>query len=156
MQCEMQQKYHVLARGIMLSGEYLLVAHCIGMDNTFLPGGHVEFREGMQESLSREIFEEMGLQCEVKQYIGAVEAGYEDNNVYHQEINHLFIADAQGIDHSRNPESKEQHLEFYWIHVNEMDKHNLLPYPVREAITHCKSGNRTPFWGSDIASSGES
>ncbi|WP_231586788.1 NUDIX domain-containing protein [Paenibacillus sp. E194] len=104
------------------------MAHCIGMDNTFLPGGHVEFREGMQESLSREIFEELGLQCEVKQYIGAVEAGYEDNNVYHQEINHLFIADAQGIEHSWNPESKEQHLEFYWIHVNEMDEHNLLPY----------------------------
>ncbi len=39
---EKNQKYHVLARAVILSGEYLLVAHCIGMENTFLPGGHVE------------------------------------------------------------------------------------------------------------------
>ncbi|MGG0813695.1 NUDIX domain-containing protein [Paenibacillus alvei] len=155
MQREVRQKYHVLARGIVLSGDYLLVAHCIGMDNTFLPGGHVEFQEGMKDSLSREIFEEMGLQCKVKQYIGAVEAGYEDNDVYHQEINHLFITDIYDIDPTRNPESKEAHLDFYWIHINEMEEHNLLPYPVREAITHYKNGNQTPFWGSDIASSGE-
>ncbi|WP_228101441.1 hypothetical protein [Paenibacillus donghaensis] len=42
------QKYHVLARGIIISEENLLVAHFKGMDNTFLPGGHVEFREGMR------------------------------------------------------------------------------------------------------------
>lgn len=34
------EKYHVLARGIILSHNYLLVAHCIGMDNN-------SCREGM-------------------------------------------------------------------------------------------------------------
>lgn len=34
--------YHVLARGVIIKDFHLLVAHCKGMDNTFLPGGHVE------------------------------------------------------------------------------------------------------------------
>lgn len=54
------QKYHVLARGVILSDGNLLIAHCKGMDNTFLPGGHVEFKEGMRTTLSREIKEEFG------------------------------------------------------------------------------------------------
>lgn len=48
-----KKKYHVLARGVIVSSDYILVAHCIGMDNTFLPGGHVEFNEGNRNAASR-------------------------------------------------------------------------------------------------------
>ncbi|MBP1960986.1 NUDIX domain-containing protein [Paenibacillus aceris] len=131
-----EHKYHVLARGIILSGDCILVAHCIGMDNTFLPGGHIEFREGIRTSLAREIKEELGLESEVKVYLGAVEAEFDQEEVYHQEMNHLFIADIPAINHLQNPESKEKHLEFFWIPLNEMETHNLQPYPVRTVIAN--------------------
>ncbi|MFD1178006.1 NUDIX domain-containing protein [Paenibacillus puldeungensis] len=134
MQQETKQRYHVLARGVFLSGDHLLVAHCIGMDNTFLPGGHVEFHEGIRATLAREIQEELGLASTVKQYLGAVEAEHEEEGVYNQEINHLFIAELEGVDHTDNPPSQEKHLEFYWIPVSGMEEHNVLPEPVRKVI----------------------
>ncbi|RRJ61697.1 NUDIX domain-containing protein [Paenibacillus oralis] len=142
------EKYHVLARGIILSQDCLLVAHCIGMDNTFLPGGHVEFREGIRKTLAREIHEELGLTCEVKQYIGAVEADYEDQGIYHQEINHLFITELEGADPTRNPVSQEKHLEFYWIPIDEMELHHLLPAPIRKVIKNYVDQARGPYFES--------
>ena len=135
------KKYHVLARGVIISSEYILVAHCIGMDNTFLPGGHVEFNEGIKTTLSREIQEELGLSSEVQEYLGAVEAEFEQPDIYHQEINHVFSVAIPEIDHARNPDSIEKHLEFYWIHVNDMEKHNLQPYPVRILIENLIKNN---------------
>ncbi|WP_237100415.1 NUDIX domain-containing protein [Paenibacillus azoreducens] len=142
------QKYHVLARGIIISEENLLVAHCKGMDNTFLPGGHVEFREGMRTTLSREIKEELGQDCIVHEYLGCVEADFELPDTYHQEINHLFRVVLPSINHDLNPESKESHLEFYWIRINDMEQHNLQPYPVRDIIVRYFNKEEGPFWES--------
>ncbi|MGG6310375.1 NUDIX domain-containing protein [Paenibacillus macerans] len=146
-----KEKYHVLARGVILSGNKLLVAHCIGEDNTFLPGGHVEFHEGTRSSLRREIDEELGLRCEVHGYLGAVEAAYQTYDIYHQEINHLFLVVLSDIDPSINPESKEKHLEFYWIPVADMDKHHLLPHPVRTIIiNYVEHQEQGPHWLSTL------
>lgn len=143
-------KYHVLARGVIISKESILVAHCKGMDNTFLPGGHVEFREGMKTTLSREIKEELGRDCLVQEYIGCVEADYESSNIYHQEINHLFRVELPDIHTDLNPVSKENHLEFYWIKINDMEQHNLQPYPVRDIIVRYLNKEKGALWDSTL------
>lgn len=144
---EPKKKYHVLARGVITSAEYILVAHCIGMDNTFLPGGHVEFNEGIKTSLEREIQEELGLESQVGQYLGLVEADFELPDPYHQEINHLFTVSISELNHTYNPVSKEKHLEFYWVHVNEMENHNLQPYHVRTIIKdHMNKTLKGPYF----------
>lgn len=143
-----KQKYHVLARGIIISEGNILVAHCKGMDNTFLPGGHVEFREGMRTTLSREIKEELGQDSIVQEYIGCVEADFDHNDTYHQEINHLFRVVLPKVNYELNPESKENHLEFYWIRVSEMEQHNLQPYPVRDVVVRYLNKEEGPFWES--------
>lgn len=147
------QKYHVLARGAILADYHLLVAHCKGMDHTFLPGGHVEFHESIRTSLQREIHEELGLACEVGAYIGAVEAAYEDKGVYHQEIGHVFVTRLDHPDPGTNPTSQEDHLEFYWIPLDDMEKHNLLPVPVRSMIENYVKGVAWPFFGSTFEDS---
>lgn len=145
---EKAAKYHVLARGVILVDDHLLVAHCIGMDNTFLPGGHVEFHESIRTSLHREIYEELGFISEVGPYLGAVEAEHEDEGTYHQEINHVFMTKLENVDNRKNPESKESHLEFYWIPISEMDKHNLLPLPMRRIIEYYMKGIPGPYFES--------
>ncbi|MFC5406874.1 NUDIX domain-containing protein [Cohnella soli] len=144
------QTYHVLARGIILSDDFILIAHCKGMDNTFLPGGHVEFKESIRKTLTREIMEELGQECSIQQYIGCVEADFELPESYHQEINHLFIVALNKINHEVNPTSNENHLEFYWIHKNDMDKYNLQPSPVRDLIMRYINKEQGPFWESTI------
>jgi 8-oxo-dGTP diphosphatase len=130
-----KRSFHPLARAVILSNEHILVAHCKGMDNTFLPGGHVEYNEGIKRTLTREIEEEMGLNGRVIQYLGTVEAHFDLDDKFHQEVNHLFLFEIPEINNLSNLESKESHLEFYWVHYKDMKKENLQPYPLRKLIT---------------------
>ncbi|OPA73786.1 NUDIX hydrolase [Paenibacillus selenitireducens] len=148
----LNQKYHVLARGVILSEGHILVAHCKGMDNTFLPGGHVEFKEGIRATLSREIKEEFGQESTVQKYIGCVEADYETDDTYHQEINHMFRVELSELNYPAEAVSNESHLEFYWIPIHEMERHNVLPAAVRDVIRRYIDQEDGPFWESEMES----
>jgi hypothetical protein len=37
--------FHILSRGIIIDDDYILVAKAKNADNTFLPGGHLEFKK---------------------------------------------------------------------------------------------------------------
>ena len=105
--------FHVLARGIIIDDGYILVAKLKNGNNTFLPGGHLEFNENLKQALERELFEEIGIKGNIEEYIGCLEAKWMENNIYNQEINHIFI--VNGINKNMNIKSKENHLEIYWL-----------------------------------------
>jgi ADP-ribose pyrophosphatase YjhB (NUDIX family) len=139
-------KLHILARGIILDKNKLLV--CKNSTNTFLPGGHLEFMDDLEKTLKREIFEEMGLECEVSDYIGCVECIWEENNIYHQEIDHIF--QINGINEQTLIKSKEKHIEFYWINIEDMEKENFLPISVRKIIMNKYNGKTGLQYYSEI------
>ena len=74
-------KFHFLARGIILEKGKVLLAHQKGAENTFLPGGHIEIGEKVELALVREIKEEIGGKAIIKQFIGAVECSWVENNL---------------------------------------------------------------------------
>ena len=41
--------FHILSRGIIIDGDYILIARAQNTHNTFLPGGHLEFKENHLE-----------------------------------------------------------------------------------------------------------
>ena len=131
--------FHVLARGIIIDDGYILVAKLKNGNNTFLPGGHLEFNENLKQALERELFEEIGIKGYIEEYIGCLEAKWMENNIYNQEINHIFI--INGINKNMNIKSKENHLEIYWLKIcdDEMEKENLLPYSMREIVKNIKN-----------------
>jgi len=124
--------FHILSRGIIIDSDYILVAKAKNADNTFLPGGHLEFNENLKESLKREIMEEIGINCNIGEYIGCVEAQWIENNITNQEINHVFM--VNGINKQLKIKSKENHLDIFWIKINDMEKENLLPKSIRKIV----------------------
>jgi 8-oxo-dGTP pyrophosphatase MutT (NUDIX family) len=120
--------FHILARGIIIDVDYILVAKAKNANNIFLPGGHLEFNENLKRALHREIMEEIGINCIIDEYIGCIENQWTENNIINQEINHLFM--VKGIKKQMEIKSKEKHLEFHWIKINDMEKENLLPYSI--------------------------
>ena len=140
-------KFHYLARGIILEKGKVLLAHQKGAGNTFLPGGHIEIGEKAELGLVREIEEEMGKKAIIKQFIGAVECSWFENDQGNHEINLLFEVQVPDLDSSEPPVSQESHLEFIWVKPTELKTHNLLPEPLIACLMTWGLGFHG-YWGS--------
>ena len=144
----MNKPFHYLVRGIIRDKDYVLLAHEKKADNTFLPGGHIEFGEKAEDALSREILEEINKKSKIGRFDGAVEAGWSNNGIKNYEINLIFEVIIEGLSMSQNPLSCEDHLEFFWVHVDDLQKHNLLPNPMIDCIQDLEKDEA--YWNSTL------
>jgi 8-oxo-dGTP diphosphatase len=142
-------KFHYLARGIIYVNGKVLLAHQRGTDNTFLPGGHIGMGEKADAALIREMYEEIGETAIVKQFIGAVECTWTENDQDNHEINLVFELFIPNLDSSKPPVSQESHLEFMWVEPVELKAHNLQPYPMMECLMNWECGYHA-YWGSSF------
>jgi len=131
--------FHILAKSIIIDHDCILVVKAKNSDNTFLPGGHLEFNENLKSTLAREIREEIGIDCTVGEYIGCVEAKWIENSIINQEINHVFL--VNGINKNIEIKSKESHLNIYWIKIDDIEKENLLPISMRKMVESVYKNN---------------
>ena len=141
---------HLIARAFILNNQHVLLAHQKGADNTFLPGGHIKTGERATTALKRELNEELGLPLEIEGFLGYVEAVWKDGKMENFEINLVFKASVKGLDYNSPLISYEEHLEFLWSSVGDLEKNNLLPYPLQKLIINYISGNKSIWWASNI------
>ncbi len=85
------------------------------------------------------------------QWIEGVHEGSLKENRHRHQINHVFAALLPKVDTLPTLESREDHLEFFWVRPSELSQGNLLPSPLIELVEHFVNGDRTPFWGSTFA-----
>jgi 8-oxo-dGTP pyrophosphatase MutT (NUDIX family) len=144
------KRFHIIARALVLSGQHVLLAHQKGASNTFLPGGHIDTGESAAFSIQREIHEELGLDSEIEHFLGCVEADWVVGGQENYEINLIFKTKINDLNHESPLVSREKHLEFFWSQVSDLDKNNLLPYPLRKLITGYVSGDMTIWWATTL------
>ncbi len=152
----MEHSITLLTRGVVLDDGRLLLCRQVGSAHTFLPGGHVEFLESCSAALEREIEEELGVDCQVGRYLGAVEhqwfgpvhpGGASSDR---HEIAHFFAVSLDGIGSGISPPSLENHLEFVWVDLDDLDRHNLRPILLRDLIQQLAAGDKSIWWGSSL------
>ncbi len=124
--------------------DYILLVKEVDSDFFFLPGGHIEHGEGARVGLQRELAEELNLDSEVKDFKGALESSWYQDGVLNCEINLIFEVTIHNIDWSIKPNSQEDHIEFQWVKVSNLDEVNLLPDPVVGIINSSNSN----YWAS--------
>jgi len=140
------KQFHLIARAVIFNGNNVLLARQKGMDNTFLPGGHIEIGESVVTALKREINEELGLDLDVEEYLGVVEANWVCGGREHFEINHVFKANIKDLNFDSPLKSCEDHLEFLWSSIGDLNENNLLPHPLKRLITMYAAGDKSIWW----------
>ncbi|EJR54830.1 hypothetical protein IIM_01770 [Bacillus cereus VD107] len=148
----MNSKFHHIVRAVMIKDEKLLVAEYIG-HHYFLPGGHVEVGESAENALIRELREELGVSCSIKQFLGVIENQWQDKETLHHEINHVFEIDSQELNYDLEPISRESHLAFHWIEFNKetLNTYKIMPMPsVKELLEKRLSDKLLNCWISNF------
>src|SRR3989344_2064302 len=114
----------IIARGILVREDYILLCQNKREGYWYLPGGHVEKEESAAEALAREIKEETGADAAVGAFAGAYENAFIQKKKKVFEINLFFSAKATLPE---EPVSKESHIHFEWKHIDELPLITLKP-----------------------------
>ena len=131
----------LIARAVCVRDNKLLLCKAKDSDWYFLPGGHVEFGEKAKVALAREIMEEAGVKAEIQDFIGAAENTYDRDNGAIHELNLVFACHIA----ETNVQSKEEHIEFFWIALNEIIDVTVRPEHLTKAVLAWLE-NPKPFW----------
>ena len=143
-------RHHILARAVIVSGGHVLVAKAKDASNTFLPGGHVEFGEGLEATLIRELQEEIGVTASVKRYLGVIEHWWDEVETRNYELNHCFELESDDLHYGRIVQSREAHLEFLWLRFDKLEASNLQPFPLQKLLRDFTSDLERAWWASTL------
>ena len=137
------ENFEVIARAVVVQSGKILLCRAKEKGHYFFPGGHVEKDERTEVALKREFLEELGAQIGKTAFIGAVENIFKDSYAHH-EMNLVFEAEVLQ-DEFR---SKEDHLEFELISLDEFAGKKVLPASLKEAVVEWLK-DRKVFWRSE-------
>ncbi len=126
----MSQQLELIVRALIIKNRKILVCQTNGRGYYFLPGGHVEFGETMQEALKRELYEEMEAKVVQSQFIGGFENLFEQDGEKKHEVSFIFQADIDITDVI----AKEAHISFFWFTMDEFINENIVPSALKDAI----------------------
>lgn len=121
------QNIENIVRLIIKKEDKILLCKSKEQGHYFLPGGHVEFGDSLEKTIYKEMEEELALKeddlfdISFRNYL---ENTYGEGEKMHHEINFIFETKLkEGIE----IKSQEDHIDFEWISIHDVNKINLLP-----------------------------
>ena len=123
----MNQTIEVIARGLLIKENHLLVCKGTNAPYVYLPGGHIEFFETAEDALHREWNEELACDCIIQKYLTHFEERFFVNNKKFHEYTFLYQVDCEKLSLNEPLPHPEEDLFFQWL---PLDKKLSLPlYP---------------------------
>ena len=140
--------FEICARAVILKDGKILLCKRKNRSYYFFPGGHVEFGEKAEDTLKREIKEEINAEISKIEYIGTVENVFNDTDegARHHEINLVFSAEIEKTEAS----ALESWLEYAWLAIPEFEKSEVKPSTLKKSVRQWL-GDKKTFWGSEIS-----
>lgn len=120
----------VLARGVLVHSDQILLCRSLTQRHAYLPGGHVEFGESIRDALVREIEEEIGVTVETGEFLGLLEHTFHDGKERHAELNVLFRIRGEATD----LRSREPQIDFVWQPLSQLGSITFLPKALVELL----------------------
>ncbi len=126
-------RFEIIVRAIIEVDDKVLFQRNVEEDEFALPGGHIEQGETMKQSLIRELEEETGLKIFVGRLVYINENYFEQAGEDVHEIGFYFLASVIG-DVPGTIESKEGHIDFWFLDMMDIEKKAVLPSFLRTEL----------------------
>lgn len=139
------EKFEVCVRAIIQDKRKILVCYHKEKGYYFFPGGHLNFEEKIQDTLFREIKEELNVKVKKIRFIGLVDNFYEETGKKHHEINLVFETKIDKI----TQKSQENHIGFILFDKKRFLKEKVLPIALQKAILKWQNDKKI-FWASQF------
>ena len=131
----------LIVRAVVVDRNKLLLCESMKGKHYFLPGGHVEFGEGLKGALIREIKEELGVSGTIGDMIGVLENTYKEEDLVHHEVNVIFSVSLP----ITKIISQESHITFHWVKFRSLSDINMLPEKLSDFIIKWMKDKETFF-----------
>jgi 8-oxo-dGTP diphosphatase len=138
-----EKNFEICVRAVIRRGGKVLVCRRKGKEYYFFPGGHVDFGEPAKKALERELREELDLTIKNTSFMGTVENVFHQDGEVHHEVNLVFQVDAENA----ADKSQEDHLDFFFLDMEEFSEKNVLPLVLRDNVVRWLDNEET-FWAS--------
>lgn len=126
----MAAQTRIVARAVIQKGHDVLLCRAKGKGHFFFPGGAIEFRESAVDALRREMQEELGATLRSASFIGALENQFVDRGTPAHEVYFMFSVEIEDTPIT----SKEDHIDFIWMPVADLERENVLPKHMVQAV----------------------
>lgn len=136
-------KLNVRAAGVMIHNGKVLFYRNVNSDYYALIGGRVEIGESSEDTIKREIKEELGKDIKITKYISTIENFFEIKGSKYHEI--MFVYGIEFINEEdkkidyvmKNIEGKD-YLQYEWIELDRIEEYTLLPKVLKEVLKENK------------------
>ena len=144
-------RFLMCARGITIHKERVLLFNVIGFDWWALPGGRVEMLEQTEETLRREMMEELDTDIDVGRLAWVVENFFKDGGRTFHEIGMYYLMklpDDSSIFSEAEHTSKDDTvtLRFRWFPLSELENINLRPIFLRKGLQNIPKNTEHVIW----------
>lgn len=130
---------HVLSRAVIIDNDHILLCKTADLVKKFyyLPGGHVEHAESLENALLRELIEETGAKCKIKRFLGCLEYSFEPGHssiCHNHEYNFIFEVKSNTLKVDSEIPQLEAHIDLNWMPLGKLQKIDFRPAPLKKLI----------------------
>ena len=140
-----EYKLNLRAAGVIIHNGKVLLHKRKEKTHYVLLGGRIAIGENSQETVKREILEEIGKEVEVTDHIATIENFFSANGIKYHEIMFVYKAEFKNEEDKliettlKNVEGKDS-LQYEWIEINKIDEYELLPKVMKSILKEGKIG----------------
>lgn len=132
-------KLNIRAGGVIIHNGKILVHKNINKDHYCLPGGRIEIGESSEQTIKREIYEELGKRIELIGYLATVENFFEMENKKYHEIFFIHKIEFENeedkkIDYTMHNLEGKEYLQYEWLELNRIEEYNIVPKCLKEIL----------------------
>ncbi|EHJ56274.1 hypothetical protein HMPREF9318_00648 [Streptococcus urinalis FB127-CNA-2] len=130
-----QQTYGVRASAIIIKDNKLLTYFSEYADHYYLPGGAILVNELTQDGVKRELLEEMGVTCQVKNLAYVLENQFNiDGRNFHQIEFLYFVTLTEDIHAEKVIGDDLKERKIVWFTLDELEKVKITPHFLAEEL----------------------